>query len=223
MFHLMVKDIYTQRVSAYLAPLLLLLYFITAGNDVTGSEFMGIVLCGTGIGFIAYYMIIASNFNTNEGDKWNNRLLISLPVTRRSMILSKYLMILIWWVFAYISSTVLILFLNSILNFHLLTPLSIETGIMSLCLSIFLSSIFYPIFFRFGYRVASMVGIGLFFAIMIATGTFISWQKMNLQKSVPEVIRFSFDHPVIPLIILTLLVSLISYFLSTHIFEKKEF
>lgn len=223
MLRLMIKDIYTQKKSTYFIPLIVLVYFIMAAGDRSDQELIDILVYGAGVGFMTYYSVMASNFNTNEGGKTQNRLLLSLPVTRRSAVLAKYLMVVVWWLFAYATSAVIISAFRPILHFQGLQPLDFRVAVLSLCFSCIFSSVFYPFFFKFGYRPASVLGIMSFSAFLGAIGAFFSDTDSPAISGNQALLNFILNHPMILLIIATLIVMFASYIVSAHIFEKKEF
>ncbi|MCO7126799.1 ABC-2 transporter permease [Sporolactobacillus shoreicorticis] len=214
MYQLIRKDILTQRKTAFIAPLFLILYFLTLGKDV--PQLGGYIYC-LGIGFIAYFMAMLSNFNTNEGADTEQRLLLSMPASRRNIIAAKFLMIAVWWGIAYLLS-VLFTWVSGM--FHLIGTvnlLSAPIAFVSLCVTFMLASFFYPFMYQFGYRVASLIGIAVFFALPSSLG-FLIQSDFNLEK-----IQFLTAHPLSSLSIGTLFVVTISFCFSLSIVKKKNY
>lgn len=213
MYQLIMKDILTQRRVAFIAPFFLLFYFLTVGKDVTTLVSVQFSL---GIGFIAYFIMMYSNFNTNEGDTTQNQLLLSMPVSRRSVINAKYLMIAVWWLCSFGISFVLITVLNLVQKNGGFGWLSAQTIVGSLCVTYLLSAFFYPFLYKFGYRVASFLGVAIFFAIPASLGAVM---RSNLPI---DHFQFVASHPMFSLIVITFVIVTASYVVSHSIFQKKE-
>ena len=230
MFQLIKKDIVTQRYFAYLAPLFLLPYFLTIGKNNENPPFINLLTIGKNtegpplilvmifsmsIAFIAYFMVMYSNFNTNEGEKLLNRLLLSLPVRRIDIIMAKYISVLVWWLVSFVSYLILFYGLGRLFEFGLAGSLDLRIIPLSLCFTYILSSVFYPLHFKFGYRSASVVGILMFFVITSSVGKIFSPQSRLLSVVA--------EYPIITMIIFSLLVSVVSFYLSLNIFKRKDF
>ncbi|AJY74237.1 ABC-2 transporter permease [Paenibacillus beijingensis] len=214
MFGLMIKDFYTQRKFAYLAPIFLLPYFLTLGRNISGA---GIELFSLSIGFIGYIMTLYSNFNIGESEKMQNRLLISLPTTRTAIIFAKYVMISFWWLISYISYVVLLFVLERLLHYNLTQSFDIRIAALSLCATYLFASIFYPFHFKFGYRAASLLGIAMFFLVTNGMGKLFSLSRSGSWGSAMA------DQPILSFAVITLSCVLVSYLLSVRIFSKKDF
>lgn len=216
MLHLIVKEMVTQKKIAYLVPVILLPYFLTLGKGAAADPLIAIFVHGMCIAFISYFMTMYSNFNTNEGDKLQNRLLLSLPITRRSIVTVKYLMIGVWWLIAYTAYTCLMALMNA---FRLYddSPFDIRIAVLSLCLSYMLTSVFYPMHYRFGYRVGSMLGIVVFFLIASMFGKVTTFIGRN------SVFPVMAERPVVSFSIIALVFVAVSYRISVQVFEKADF
>jgi len=102
MLQLFVKDFYTQRKTSYLIPLLLLPGLLSFVKNIPEQNYwLQVILYSLIIGFIAYYLTSNTNFSTNESDKNQNWLLLSLPVTRQNIVNAKFIMIAVWWLISY--------------------------------------------------------------------------------------------------------------------------
>lgn len=218
MLHLLLKEFYVQRKMAYLVPLFLLPYFLTLGKEIPNQgNLMQMIIYSLSIGFIAYFITTYANFNTNEGEKNQNRLLLSLPVTRKTVINAKYLMISAWWLFAYVSYFLIMILLNFLFDFQVATLFDLRIAALSLCFTYLLVSLFYPLHFKYGFRVASLTGIGAFFLITSSIG------KLLPINQISTLLSMMIEYPIISFAIITLVIVLISYFLSLRIFTKKDF
>lgn len=216
MFHLMLKDLYTQKKSAYFTPLLLLAYLLAKGKEISGGNILiENLVFSLSIAFIAYFMMMYSNFNTGESERMQNRLLLSLPVERRTVITAKYVMIIVWWAISYITYTLLIVILKNIFHYSLNLSIDAKVTFLSLCFAYLLSSIFYPIHFKFGYRVSSLVGILMFFLVTSGFG-----KLLTIHSSITSIVV---KHPIFTVAIISLIFTSLSYLLSKRIFAKDDF
>ena len=215
MLQLIKKDVVTQRIFAYLAPLFLLPYFLTIGKNIEGPPLILVMVFSMSIAFISYIMVMYSNFNTNEGEKLLNRLLLSLPINRVDIIMAKYISVLVWWLVSLVSYLILFYGLGRVFGFGPDGSLDLRIIPLSLCFTYVLSSVFYPLQFKFGYRSASLIGILMFFAITSSVGKIFSLQS--------GILSFTAEYPIMTIIGFSLLVSVVSFFLSLNIFKKKDF
>lgn len=215
MFSLMKKDIYTQKKSAFFTPLLLLPYLLTLGKDVTGSGLIENLIFSLSIAFIAYFMMMYSNFNTGESERMQIRLMLSLPIGRRAVINAKYVMISVWWLISFISYAFIIEIVKNI--FHFSINLSVDTNVifLSFCFVYLLASIFYPIHFKFGYKVSSLIGILIFFLVTSGFG-----KLLSVHNRFTSII---IEHPIQAIAIISLVITLLSYLWSGRIFMKRDF
>ncbi|AST06532.1 MAG: hypothetical protein KatS3mg080_0574 [Anoxybacillus sp.] len=218
MLRLILKDLYTQKKIVYFSPLLSLPYFLSMGKNISGSNFIAIVIYSLCIAFIAYFMAMYTNFNTGESEINQNRLILSLPVTRRSVINAKYIMISVWWLFSYTSHILIFILMNVVdtsMTFNQL--LDMKVLLLSLCFTYLLMSIFYPLNYKFGFRVASPIGIAVFFLVTSGVGKILSSNKAK------GMISIIIDQPIISFSIIAISVTLVSYVLTAHIFTNKDF
>lgn len=215
MLQLIKKEITTQRKVAYMAPLMLLPYFIGIGNDVGGTPLIIVLIFSMSIAFIGYFMVLYSNFSTNEGEKIQFRLLLSLPVNRYEIVLAKYATILFWWLVAFTSYVILFFVAARFFNYKLGNSLDYRAIPLSLCFTYILSSVYYPLQFKFGYRIASFIGILLFFAITTSVGKIFSIQS--------DFFSIISSNPTVSIIVFTILASVLSLYISLRILQKKDY
>ncbi|MET1249891.1 ABC-2 transporter permease [Sporolactobacillus sp. STCC-11] len=214
MYQLLRKDILTQRKTAFIAPLFLIFYFLTLGKDV--PQLGGYLYC-LAIGFIAYFMALLSNFNTNEGADTEQRLLLSMPASRRNIIAAKFLMIAVWWVIAYLLSMLFTWVAGMLQAIGNVSLLSVPIAFVSLCVTFMLTSFFYPFMYQFGYRVASLIGIAIFFAIPSSLG-FLIRSDFDVQS-----FQFLTNNPMLALGVGTVIVVTVSFCFSLFIVTKKDY
>ena len=217
MFQLMLKDIYIQRKTAFIAPVFLLIYFLTMGRELENTGSLIAMAYSLAVAFIAFLMLVYSNFNTGETAKMHNRLVLSLPVERWSVINAKYVMVSVWWLCAYISCTILAFILKNVFHEFSFPTFDLNSLIFSLCITYILAAVFYPIYYKFGWKAAQILIVGLFFLFSFGLGKLLSLDVKS------GIISMVFKYPVTSCMIITLTIALVSYFLSLRIYEKKEF
>ncbi|WP_416825419.1 ABC-2 transporter permease [Ectobacillus polymachus] len=217
MLHLIIKDMYTQRKIAYVAPIFLLPYFLTMGKNIPSTGIYASIIYSLAIAFIAYFMALYSNFNTNEGENVQSRLILSLPIKRKTVIHAKYIMVSVWWLLSFLSSFLLLIILRVVFHIEGIQILNIRIVMFSLCFTYILTGVFYPIHFRFGYRVGTFLGIAMFFAISSGLGKLLSLNKDT------TIVSGLLERPTVSLVVITFIFVLVSYFISVSVFEKKDF
>jgi len=216
MLHLILKDFYIQKKIAYFIPILLLPYFLTIGKNSSGSNPITLLIYSLSISFIAYFMATYSNFNTEENERNQNRLLLSLPITRQSVINAKYVMISIWWLISYISYVIILIILKNVFDHNIISLFDLRVIALSFCFTYLLMSFFYPLQYKFGFRVASTIGIAIFFIIPSGLGKLLS----NIENT--SFISLVIERPIVSVSIITIVSVLISYYLSVYFFTKKD-
>ncbi|MCI1881504.1 MAG: ABC-2 transporter permease [Sporolactobacillus sp.] len=218
MLHLMEKEIRTQNKTALIVVFsILVLFYVTESDNFAHSVVLNTLFFSVSVGFIGYLMSIQSNFNTTEGERANNWLLVSLPVSRIAVVRAKYMMILVWWLIAYALSLLLNMSLRLVLG-QMSVAFSIPMSILlSLCITVLFTGLSYPLYYWFGYRIAQLVVFFLFFAMISLTGTvnqFIGLKVVTDISPVGLLLVFAAA---------TLVVAACSYVISVRIFLKRDF
>lgn len=218
MLQLFIKDFYTQRKTSYLIPLLLLPGLLSFVKNIPEQNYwLQVILYSLIIGFIAYYLTSNTNFSTNESDKNQNWLLLSLPVTRQNIVNAKFIMIAFWWLISYFY-VIIVYYIGK--NFYIFPPfpfLDYNIIIGSLCITYVLLSLFYPVFFAFGFRMAGLIGLSIFSLIIIYIAT------VMIIRDFSSFTFSTIENPILPLVLFTLIFVTISYCLSLFIYTKKDF
>lgn len=214
MYQLIRKDLLTQRKTAFISPLFLIFYFLTLGKDV--PQLGGSLYC-LAVGFIAYFMTMLSNFDTNEGQDIQQRLLLSMPASRVNIIAAKYAMIVVWWSITFVLSMLFTWLAGMFPGIGAVNLLSAPLAFGSLCATFLLTAFFYPFMYQFGYRIASLVSIAVFFAVPSSLG-YLLRSDFNLER-----IQLLTAHPMLALGIGTLIIVAVSFFFSLSIINKKDY
>lgn len=207
MLNLIIKDIYIQKKYVFFLPIILVVYFVTIGSIFNSLVFS---LC---VGFFAFLMTIYPTFNTGQSENNQYKLILSLPVSRLSVINAKYLIIILWWLNAYISTTVILIILKSIVDINIPSILDIKIILLSLSLTYILTSIFYPLYFKFGFQIASTTVTVIFFILTSGLGKLLSLEL--------KMITILIEHPIISVSFITVIFVLASYLFTAYSFIKK--
>ncbi|MCJ8009026.1 ABC-2 transporter permease [Lederbergia wuyishanensis] len=214
---LILKDLYTQKLFGYCFPALLLFpFFINAINATGDLGFVSIY-----VAFAAIWMSAYSNFGTIALNKRDQKLITSLPITRKKMVQAKYFAAIIWWgiglsTYGTLAFLILVWWTDSI-NYSGVTDL-----ILSLFITLIVISLFYPLYFLVGYQIAVAIAISIpmigFFTIsMIHTFSNVASGEM-FGPIIPT------DRPLIfiSIVFSSIIITFCSYKLSVKIFEKKD-
>lgn len=206
-WRLMRKDMLTLRKSSwFFAFVLLFMTFLTWPID---SMSLGYSLI---IGMIGYYFLGISHFSTPESDRASHRLLLSLPVGRRQVVIAKYAMAGFWWLVAFLAGMILFLIAQAIRGEAASFPNFFLAVVPSLCYVYLSMAVDHPLYCLFGHRVAQSVEV-LLFAFMFSGVVYLSAGQEAGELSPAAVFRL--------LIAATIAVG-ISWLLSVHIVRKKD-
>jgi hypothetical protein len=201
-WHLVMKELKTQDIRLFLLLPLPLIFFYAMLQPIfqTGAYTIVIVLMT--------YFLLAGN-NHKQLDYKFDRIILSLPVTRHEMLLSKYAMVIVWYILAAIIcnaiGTVYMLYYQ--MDIRLSSPMELA---LSLSAVLLIAGIYYPLYYLFDRK---FLYINIFlFTVMFVAGPSIS-------RSVPEiVVRF-------PLMLLPISVAVfaLSFWFSFLIFQRARF
>ncbi|GGL46337.1 ABC-2 transporter permease [Sporolactobacillus putidus] len=213
MFHLMIKDFRIQRKKSFLV-FFLFIYILNFSNTESSVLIFSAITA-----LIAFVMAVNSNFNGREGNRAQQSLLLSLPVTRKEVIAAKYFMNGVWFLAAFIPGAGLLL-IKDFSSFQTGRPMFyLNALILSLCLTYFLMSVYYPVYYRLGYKVAQTaaelfgaISIGLFFS-GLTNFTFLNTYLSAVSEQTV----------LLPAAAITLVAVFISYELSVQFFSSKDF
>lgn len=205
MLGLIVKDILLSKHSAKTFAFATLFYFIFGIlNDSP------LLLCS--MVMLLFTFLTFTFFSFDEHAKWEQYAL-ALPISRKKIVLSKYIVCLGTTIIGFMLSSVMIFIFNfmkgkpSILNDFSILIIVLE-------ISLLFSSIVIPIFFKFGIEKGRIIIIGIY---MIP---YIVLMALRNTASMPskEVLKMLFY--VSPILLLAVL--LISYMVSYSIYRKKD-
>lgn len=218
MFQFLIMELNTQKKIAFFIPIIMFPLFLTLGDRFSESDMFSTIIFSLAVGFISYFLTSYSNSNTGETEKLQYRFLLSMPISRKLLIIAKFTTVLVWWLVSYLWLILILILLKSMTLIHIDQPiLNFEVLILSLCCSYFMNSIFYPIYYKFGYRITNIVGTLIFFILTNAIGKIGSLNPDNY------LISFLFEYPLVALVSLAILFTLVSYIVTLNIFSKIDY
>jgi len=170
MINLILKDILLQKKTAvYL--LLYIAIFILAFQSIAAGAFTAIVIA------LTYQMVSTV---CNYDDKANSDIVMnSLPLTRKTIVLSKYLSVIVYALLAivgYMAFTLIFTLMPVGLKIY---PITLEGLSVALAGVMVMNGIYYPVYFKLGYNKARIVSFILFFIFFFGGMTLIQ-TKINL-------------------------------------------
>jgi ABC-2 type transport system permease protein len=212
------KDLLTQQKMAYLSCLI---WFIPLTNFFTdGTPFKHVLL----MTILAFSLALYSNFNTKTTEEKQAIFINSLPVTRRQVVLAKYFTGLIW----YGMSAIFVTFY--VLLFHLFAPfpsrlIYLEEYVISLSIMYISLSIFYPLIYAIGYKIASFLTGAILLSVSIAFQMILNLAENPRFPSVKDFLAtLSQNQWMIAgiLALVVIIITMISYQASVKIYNKTD-
>lgn len=218
MLYLIKKDILVQKSTFALSAALIVFFTFTFSN--LGQAGLGIAIMA-----ISYMLTLGASAldDKNNGDK----ILISLPIRKETIVLSKYLSIFVFLIYAIMGFYILNLLIK-ILPVPYEVPLTMLSVVIAFVSGMFYFSIALPMVFKYGYLKSKMPTLILLFIIVFAGTPFLKELSENQQSAWSQgIIEFlsgltpvqSYLLIFVPLLILLA----VSYFISVNIYKRREF
>ncbi|MDR7871699.1 MAG: ABC-2 transporter permease [Tissierellaceae bacterium] len=201
MIGLIIKDIINLKKSIMTTLFIILVYSFFSYNTGDMSLLIGMTV------FIMTSMSISS-MAYDDMAKWDSYAL-AMPVTRRDIVLSKYLLALIFCIIAVIVSSIFAIIityvkgdLNSIIDIQEILLIAYTVSLVCL---IFIS-IITPLIFKFGVENARMLMVG---AIIVPMGIGYFLVKMGIQPpTLEDLKRLLYISPIILVMVLILSITI---------------
>lgn len=212
MFNLAFKDIILQ-----------MKYFILSILIVLGLSLLNrnafFILC---IPAAAVYMGVA--YSCMYDDKNNTEIIFaSLPMKRSSIVLSKYVSLLYFLIIS-VFFTVIFLSVVKMSGFMKVSTINSEEMIASCIPAVLLASIYFPIYFKFGYMDSKYIAIGLFMFMFFAPSLLLS--SASIKKNFFQALIYIKNKPVFTIdaamILLIAAIMIISALISVNIYKNKD-
>lgn len=214
MINLLIKDFLVQKKTLAIAILYIIsmLIFLQGFNN-NGAVFLA------GIPTVAYLFWVTA-FQSDEKNK-SEQIISSLPVTRREIVIAKYLSTIFYLVIGIIILLLVVVVVKT-LGIQASIPLiSIENIYKSVLSMLILASVNFPPIFKYGLKrgkIYNVITYMAFFFMMINLKN-ILLKSQNLQQYIQN--RQMLVTYVVTLV--TVLILIISVTLSIKIYENKDF
>ena len=199
---LILKDIYTLRQQGKIYLFMAVFFAVISLIGQDSSSLIG-VIC------VLVAMLPVTALSYDERSNWD-RYALTMPLTRRDIVLGKYLL-------AFISSVIGFLFafcFTLITNGNL--PQSAFLAAAFWLLSLFLFSVLMPVFFKFGVEKGRMIMLAVFF---VPTALILIGNSLNLP--LPKASKLESLQYVVPVIVI--FGGFLSYQISKKIYDQKEY
>ena len=200
---LILKDILNLKKQAKVYLLLVIFYFAIGVVNENSSMFSSMMT-------MVAVMIPITAMSYDERSKWD-RYALTMPISRASIVVSRYLLGVIFLIIAYVLS----ILVNMVFS-RLYTTENILINIASLSAGITIMSAIFPILFKFGVEKGRILMMLVLF-VPIAFVAIAS--KLGISMPDEETIKsFIYLSPIIAAVIF-----LVSIYISLSIYKKKEF
>ncbi len=218
MLHLIKKDILVQKRSFVLSVVLMVFFSISFSGMGPGG-------LGVAMMTIAYMLVLGASAVDDKNN--SDKILISLPIRKNTIVLSKYLSI-----FVFIAYAIFGFFAVYVCANFLQFPIEIPFTRMSVAVA-FASGIIYfaitlPLVFKFGYLKSRMPSMILLFTVIFGVTPFLNILAEGPQhgwgQKVIEFLNGLTPVQSVLVIFVPLLILLtISYIISLEFYKRREF
>ncbi|MBD8005080.1 ABC-2 transporter permease [Bacillus norwichensis] len=218
MYHLIKKDILMQKRALKLSVLLILFFSFTLSSLGAAGLTIGILA-------ITYQLVLGASALEDKNN--SDIILISLPIKKTTIVLSKYVSIYIYAAYATLGFYLINLIVN-ILKLPFAIPFDLTVLISAMITVTIFCSISFPLIFKYGYLKSKMANLIIFFVFVFGGTGLVSYlSKNNKLMLSQDIITFFSDKSdtVVSMIfvVLLILIMICSYFISLNFYEKREF
>lgn len=219
---LLKKDIY--NLSSYKTSLIIIVLFCGIAIIGTDAIYWGSIIIGIIVG-----MISLSTFSYDEISK-SNKYILTLPVTRKEIVLEKYILAIGATILGGLLGFILTLLVGNVMNYlrpDNLIDINIETLLTTSIGGMFgislIQSIQIPSIFKWGAEKGRIqMFIIIFFLIIIGIGIGFLIQQAGLSIDIEKLEQTLKQFNLVILIILMAIMYFISYLISYKIHKNKE-
>lgn len=208
---LILKDLFNLKGNIKIMILFMIVFgYISSVGDGNNNSFMGviIVLCTT---------MIVSTFSYDDLNKWDSYVL-TMPIKRNAIVLSKYLTMLIFSFIGVFFSLIISIVIGYFKNTLVLDETLVITGLI-LSISICFASLILPLIYKFGTEKARLLMIACF---LLPTAVLLGFKSLLERFNSSISIEIILNTLVYSLPFIAIFLFVISYFISTKIYCKKE-
>lgn len=208
---LILKDLLNLKGNIKFILLFIIMFgFMSSLGDGNVNNFIGviIVLCTT---------MIVSTFSYDDLNKWDSYVL-TMPINRNDIVLSKYLTMLIFSFIGVLVSLIVSVTIGYFKNTLILNETLIINALI-LSISVCFGSLILPLIYKFGTERARLLMILCF---LVPTLALLVFKSILENISSPISIEIILNTLVYSLPFVAILLFVISYFISSKIYSKKE-
>jgi hypothetical protein len=210
MYGLLLKDIYNLRKYVKQISISVVVFGLFAINLKNPAYLIGMITMMTS-------MMVITSMSYDEYAKWD-KYALTMPILKKDIVLSKYLLLILSTLAGTVSSTILALIMTAFMKLQSLIEILLTSGIVALIM-LLLFSLLIPVLYKYGVEKARIIMFAIIGIPILAATLFVKLMvKLNVPKpSMEQIEMLGYAFPVIVLIILFL-----SYNISVKIFNKKE-
>ncbi|AUA37286.1 membrane protein [Clostridioides difficile] len=208
---LILKDLLNLKGNVKFILLFIIMFgFMSSLGDGNVNNFIGviIVLCTT---------MIVSTFSYDDLNKWDSYVL-TMPINRNDIVLSKYLTMLIFSFIGVLVSLIVSVTIGYFKNTLILNETLLINALI-LSISVCFGSLILPLIYKFGTERARLLMILCF---LVPTLALLVFKSILENISSPISIEIILNTLVYSLPFVAILLFVISYFISSKIYSKKE-
>ncbi|HGS8851781.1 TPA: ABC-2 transporter permease [Clostridioides difficile] len=208
---LILKDLLNLKGNIKFILLFIIMFgFMSSLGDGNVNNFIGviIVLCTT---------MIVSTFSYDDLNKWDSYVL-TMPINRNDIVLSKYLTMLIFSFIGVLVSLIVSVTIGYFKNTLILNETLLINALI-LSISVCFGSLILPLIYKFGTERARLLMILCF---LVPTLALLVFKSILENISSPISIEIILNTLVYSLPFVSILLFVISYFISSKIYSKKE-
>lgn len=219
---LLKKDLY--NLASYKTPLIMMVLFCSMAIIGTEAVYWGSVVTGVIVG-----MISLSTFSYDEMAK-SNRYVLTLPVTRKEIVLEKYILAVGATVLGSLLGFILTLLIGNLMNYvrpDNIIDINLDTLLSTSLGGLFgvslIQAIQIPSIFKWGAEKGRIqMLIGIFALVVLAAGAGFVIQQLGITIDFAAIKNMLKGFGPVALVVLSSLFYLISYMISVRIYRDKE-
>ncbi len=210
MLYLVKKELTANVRYLLLSVAVFILYmFIFAANG-TGLFMMCLVFC--------YYALSTTNLVLDE--RYKIELLLStLPIRRRDVVVSKYVLLGVIFIGCFVLYTLLVL-ISHTLGYEAIPPLTVLSVSLGFLIISLFNGVTLPLAFKFGAQATRYVSFILFFAVFFFSSFIVKHGQSALSGFLQNLNEFQIS---LLIILIAVIANIISYMVSSSIYAKKDF
>lgn len=208
---LILKDLLNLKGNVKFILLFIIMFgFMSSLGDGNVNNFIGviIVLCTT---------MIVSTFSYDDLNKWDSYVL-TMPINRNDIVLSKYLTMLIFSFTGVLVSLIVSVTIGYFKNTLILNETLLINALI-LSISVCFGSLILPLIYKFGTERARL---SIILCFLVPTLALLVFKSILENISSPISIEIILNILVYSLPFVAILLFVISYFISSKIYSKKE-